>query len=33
VWIYREPYDAVADIVGHVAFYTDQVDIAAGMND
>jgi uncharacterized protein (DUF427 family) len=30
VWSYREPYDAVADIAGHVAFYTDQVDIAAG---
>jgi uncharacterized protein (DUF427 family) len=30
VWSYREPYDAVADIAGHVAFYTDQVDIVAG---
>jgi len=30
VWTYREPHDAVADIAGHVAFYTDQVDIAVG---
>jgi uncharacterized protein (DUF427 family) len=30
VWSYREPYDAVADIAGHVAFYTDQVDVDAG---
>lgn len=30
VWFYAEPYDAVADIAGHVAFYTDQVDVQAG---
>jgi uncharacterized protein (DUF427 family) len=30
VWFYREPYDAVADIAGHVAFYTDQVDVVVG---
>jgi uncharacterized protein (DUF427 family) len=30
VWSYRKPYDAVADIAGHVAFYTNQVDIAVG---
>ena len=30
VWSYREPYDAVADIAGHVAFYTEQVDIVVG---
>ena len=30
VWYYREPYDAVADIAGHVAFYTDHVDIVVG---
>ena len=30
VWSYREPYDAVADIVGHVAFYTDRVDVVVG---
>jgi uncharacterized protein (DUF427 family) len=27
VWTYREPYDAVAAIAGHVAFYADQVDV------
>jgi uncharacterized protein (DUF427 family) len=26
VWIYREPYDAVAQIKDHVAFYPDRVD-------
>ncbi|WP_406451135.1 DUF427 domain-containing protein [Streptomyces sp. NBC_01622] len=30
VWFYPEPYDAVADIAGHVAFYTDHVDVQAG---
>ena len=30
VWSYREPYDAVADIAGHVAFYTDRVDVVVG---
>ena len=30
VWSYREPYDAVAEIVGHVAFYTDRVDVVVG---
>jgi uncharacterized protein (DUF427 family) len=30
VWTYREPYDAVAEIAGHVAFYTDRVDIVVG---
>jgi len=29
VWFYPEPYDAVADIAGHVAFCTDQVDVRA----
>ena len=29
VWTYREPYDAVAAIAGHVAFYPDRVDVAA----
>ena len=29
-WSYREPYDAVMDIAGHLAFYTDQVDIIVG---
>ena len=27
VWSYREPYEAVADIAGRVAFYTDRVEI------
>jgi uncharacterized protein (DUF427 family) len=27
VWEYREPYDAVAQIRGRVAFYADRVDI------
>ena len=26
VWTYREPYDAVAEIKDHVAFYPDRVD-------
>jgi uncharacterized protein (DUF427 family) len=30
VWSYREPYEAVADIAGHVAFYPDRVDIVVG---
>jgi uncharacterized protein (DUF427 family) len=30
VWSYREPYDAVANIAGHVAFYTDRVDVVVG---
>jgi uncharacterized protein (DUF427 family) len=30
VWTYRDPYDAVADIAGHVAFYTDRVDVVVG---
>ena len=29
VWYYAEPYAAVADIAGHVAFYADKVDITA----
>lgn len=27
IWTYREPYPAVADIAGHVAFYADKVEI------
>lgn len=27
VWEYREPYDAVAQIRGHLAFYADRVEI------
>jgi len=31
VWTYEAPYDAVAEIKGHVAFYADRVDgIAVG---
>ncbi len=26
-WTYLEPYDAVAEIAGHVAFYPDKVDV------
>lgn len=26
VWVYDEPYEAVAQIKGHVAFYPDRVD-------
>jgi uncharacterized protein (DUF427 family) len=28
-WYYAEPYSAVADIAGHVAFYANKVDIIA----
>ena len=30
VWTYPAPYDAVAEIAGHVAFYPDQVAITIG---
>ncbi|MGJ0117761.1 DUF427 domain-containing protein [Williamsia sp. MIQD14] len=30
VWVYPRPHDAVADIVDHVAFYPDRVDISVG---
>jgi uncharacterized protein (DUF427 family) len=26
-WTYEEPYDAVAEIAGHVAFYPNKVDV------
>jgi uncharacterized protein (DUF427 family) len=29
-WSYCEPYDAVADIACHVAFYADRVDVVVG---
>jgi len=29
VWTYKDPYPAVAQIRGHVAFYTDKVDAIA----
>ena len=28
VWSYEQPFDAVADIAGHLAFYPDRVSIA-----
>nr|ABP43592.1 protein of unknown function DUF427 [Mycolicibacterium gilvum PYR-GCK] len=28
VWTYREPYPAVAQIAGHVAFYPDKADVS-----
>ncbi|MFI1912314.1 DUF427 domain-containing protein [Nocardia sp. NPDC020380] len=27
VWFYKEPYDSVAEIAGHAAFYTDRVEV------
>lgn len=27
IWEYREPYQAVGEIAGHVAFYADRVDV------
>jgi uncharacterized protein (DUF427 family) len=30
VWTYRDPYDAVAEIKDHVAFYPNQVEIKVG---
>jgi uncharacterized protein (DUF427 family) len=30
IWAYEQPYAAVAEIAGHVAFYPDRVDIAVG---
>lgn len=30
MWFYREPYAAVAEIAGHVAFYPDRVAITNG---
>jgi uncharacterized protein (DUF427 family) len=29
VWYYAEPYSAVAEIAGHVAFYANKVDLIA----
>jgi uncharacterized protein (DUF427 family) len=28
IWTYEEPYDAVSEIAGHVAFYTDRVELS-----
>lgn len=30
IWTYREPYEAVAEIAGHVAFYPNHVTITNG---
>jgi uncharacterized protein (DUF427 family) len=30
IWTYEQPYDAVAEIQGHVAFYANRVDVAVG---
>jgi len=30
VWSYRAPYDAVAEIVDHVAFYSDRAEVVIG---
>ncbi len=30
IWTYEQPYEAVAEIGGHVAFYAHRVDIAVG---
>jgi uncharacterized protein (DUF427 family) len=27
IWTYEEPYDAVAEIVGHAAFYPDRAEV------
>ena len=30
VWTYEQPYPAVADIAGHVAFYPDKAEVVVG---
>ncbi|HEY7007526.1 MAG TPA: DUF427 domain-containing protein [Jatrophihabitantaceae bacterium] len=30
IWTYEQPYPAVAEIAGHVAFYPNRVEIAVG---
>jgi uncharacterized protein (DUF427 family) len=30
IWTYEHPYDAVAQIAGHVAFYADRADVTVG---
>lgn len=30
IWTYEQPYDAVAAIAGHVAFYPDKAEITVG---
>ena len=33
VWFYDQPYPAVAGIKGHVAFYTDRIDLTVSSPD
>jgi uncharacterized protein (DUF427 family) len=33
VWFYDDPYPAVADIKGHVAFYSDRVELSVELAD
>jgi uncharacterized protein (DUF427 family) len=30
IWTYEQPYDAVAEIAGHVAFYANRAEISIG---
>ena len=30
VWTYEQPFDAVREIAGHVAFYANRVDVSVG---
>ena len=30
IWTYEQPYDAVAEIAGHVAFYANRAEISVG---
>ena len=30
IWTYEKPYEAVAEIAGHVAFYPDKAEISVG---
>ena len=30
IWTYEQPYDAVADIAGHVAFYANRAEVTVG---
>jgi uncharacterized protein (DUF427 family) len=30
IWTYREPFDPVGEIAGHVAFYADRVEVGLG---
>jgi uncharacterized protein (DUF427 family) len=30
IWTYEQPYPAVAEIAGHVAFYPDKAEVSVG---